>query len=40
MEKTVLILGGTGRIGQSIALDVINHTATKIIITGRKQKAI
>ncbi len=23
MEKTVLILGGTGRIGQSVALDII-----------------
>jgi glutamyl-tRNA reductase len=40
MEKTVLILGGTGRIGQSVALDIINHTAAKIIITGRKEKAI
>ncbi|GCL53131.1 saccharopine dehydrogenase [Microcystis aeruginosa NIES-3806] len=40
MEKTVLILGGTGRIGQSVALDIINHTTAKIIITGRKEKAI
>ncbi len=40
MEKTVLILGGTGRIGQSVALDIINHTAAKIIITGRKEKSI
>jgi saccharopine dehydrogenase-like NADP-dependent oxidoreductase len=38
MEQTVLILGGTGRIGQSVALDVINHTSAQIIITGRQQK--
>jgi saccharopine dehydrogenase-like NADP-dependent oxidoreductase len=40
MDQTVLILGGTGRIGQSVALDIINHTSAKIIITGRQEKAI
>jgi saccharopine dehydrogenase-like NADP-dependent oxidoreductase len=32
---TVLIIGGTGRIGQSIAQDILNHTQAQVVITGR-----
>jgi saccharopine dehydrogenase-like NADP-dependent oxidoreductase len=32
---TVLIIGGTGRIGRSIAQDILNHTQAHVVITGR-----
>jgi saccharopine dehydrogenase-like NADP-dependent oxidoreductase len=37
MADRVLILGGRGRIGSSVALDLTTHTQAQIIITGRKQ---
>ena len=33
--QQVLIIGGTGRIGQSVAKDVLNHTDARVTITGR-----
>ena len=35
MIKRVLILGGRGRIGQQVALDLVTHTTAMITITGR-----
>ncbi|PZD73796.1 Lysine 6-dehydrogenase [Acaryochloris thomasi RCC1774] len=35
MQK-VLIIGGTGRIGQSVAKDILSHTDAHVIITGRQ----
>lgn len=35
MTKKVLILGGTGRIGSSVAQDLLNHTEVEIVATGR-----
>ncbi|MEC4984337.1 MAG: saccharopine dehydrogenase NADP-binding domain-containing protein [Oscillatoria sp. PMC 1068.18] len=35
MNKKVLILGGTGRIGSSVAQDLLKHTDAEIIATGR-----
>ncbi|MGB7415461.1 MAG: saccharopine dehydrogenase NADP-binding domain-containing protein, partial [Thermosynechococcaceae cyanobacterium] len=34
--QQVLIIGGTGRIGQSIAADILKHTDAHVIITGRQ----
>lgn len=34
----VLILGGKGRIGRSVAQDLVSHTDAEIIITGRTAK--
>ncbi|RUR77091.1 saccharopine dehydrogenase family protein [Chlorogloeopsis fritschii PCC 9212] len=35
MTNRVLILGGRGRIGSSVAQDLVTHTQAEIIITGR-----
>ncbi|MEG3437197.1 saccharopine dehydrogenase NADP-binding domain-containing protein [Pannus brasiliensis CCIBt3594] len=35
MTRTVLILGGTGRIGRSVARDLIEHADANVIVTGR-----
>jgi saccharopine dehydrogenase-like NADP-dependent oxidoreductase len=35
MTKRVLILGGRGRIGKSVAQDIIAHTEAEVTITGR-----
>ncbi|MCF2145544.1 saccharopine dehydrogenase NADP-binding domain-containing protein [Desmonostoc muscorum LEGE 12446] len=35
MTDRILILGGRGRIGSSVARDLANHTQAQIIITGR-----
>ncbi len=35
MTKRVLILGGRGRIGKSVAVDILTHTQAEITITGR-----
>ncbi len=32
---TVLILGGTGKIGGAVALDLLQHTSAKLVLTGR-----
>jgi saccharopine dehydrogenase-like NADP-dependent oxidoreductase len=37
MTNRVLILGGRGRIGSSVALDLITHTRAQIAITGRTE---
>jgi saccharopine dehydrogenase-like NADP-dependent oxidoreductase len=39
MEKQVLILGGSGRIGRSVAADLLNHTSATITIAGRALEA-
>lgn len=39
MAQQVLIVGGTGRIGSSVAKDLVNHTDAEIIITGRNLNA-
>jgi saccharopine dehydrogenase-like NADP-dependent oxidoreductase len=36
VSQKVLILGGTGRIGSSVARDLIAHTSAQVIITGRQ----
>lgn len=36
MTQRVLILGGNGRIGGSVAQDIAKHTQASIIVTGRK----
>jgi saccharopine dehydrogenase-like NADP-dependent oxidoreductase len=38
MKNKVVILGGQGRIGYSVAQDLLKHTDAEIVITGRKQK--
>ncbi len=38
MANKVLILGGQGRIGSSVAHDLATHTDAEIIVTGRQQK--
>ncbi|MEL6813537.1 MAG: saccharopine dehydrogenase NADP-binding domain-containing protein [Cyanobacteria bacterium J06598_3] len=37
MTQTVLILGGSGRIGRAVAADILKHTAAHITLTGRRQ---
>jgi saccharopine dehydrogenase-like NADP-dependent oxidoreductase len=38
MSDRVLILGGQGRIGASVAEDLLTHTSAKVTITGRSRK--
>ena len=38
MAKKVLIVGGYGRIGKSIAKDIINHNDVEVTITSRKSQ--
>ena len=35
MTQQVLILGGTGRIGRQVAIDLLKHTSVQIKIAGR-----
>jgi saccharopine dehydrogenase-like NADP-dependent oxidoreductase len=35
----VLIIGGSGRIGRSVAADVVTYTAAEVTLTGRQAKA-
>ncbi len=35
MTQQVLILGGRGRIGSKVALDIVDHTEAEVTITGR-----
>lgn len=37
MPNKVLILGGRGRIGSSVALDLLTHTQAQVIVTGRSK---
>jgi saccharopine dehydrogenase-like NADP-dependent oxidoreductase len=39
MSKSVSILGGCGRIGSSVALDLLQHTQARVTITGRANDA-
>lgn len=39
MTNRVLILGGSGRIGSSVAIDLMAHTQAQITITGRNASA-
>lgn len=39
MTQKVLILGGSGRIGSSVALDLLNHTQANLVIAGRNESA-
>jgi saccharopine dehydrogenase-like NADP-dependent oxidoreductase len=38
-DQRVLILGGQGRIGYSVAQDLVAHTSAKITVTGRQLKS-
>lgn len=38
MTQKVLIVGGQGRIGASVAADVLAHTAAAVTVTGRQQQ--
>jgi saccharopine dehydrogenase-like NADP-dependent oxidoreductase len=40
MSNQVLILGGRGRIGSSVALDLLAHTAAVVTITGRSGSSV
>jgi saccharopine dehydrogenase-like NADP-dependent oxidoreductase len=40
MAKIVLILGGAGRIGRSVAKDLLQQTEAEIILTGRGEASI
>lgn len=35
MAQTVLVLGGNGRIGRSVAADILAHTTAQVTVTGR-----
>ncbi len=40
MAKQVLVIGGCGRIGQQVALDIANHTDAEVIVTSRNTEQI
>lgn len=40
MTKQVLILGGRGRIGSSVAQDIVAHTEAEVTITGRSPASL
>ncbi|MEO8891117.1 MAG: saccharopine dehydrogenase NADP-binding domain-containing protein, partial [Coleofasciculaceae cyanobacterium] len=40
MTDQILILGGQGRIGSSVAQDLITHTQAEITVTGRQENNI
>jgi saccharopine dehydrogenase-like NADP-dependent oxidoreductase len=35
MEKQVLVIGGRGRIGGSVAADLLDYTSAQVVVTGR-----
>ena len=39
MAQKVLIIGGGGRIGRSVAADILAHTAAQVTVTGRRAAA-
>ena len=39
MTSKVLVIGGSGRIGRSVAADILTHTAAQVTITGRSSVA-
>ncbi|MEL6161831.1 MAG: saccharopine dehydrogenase NADP-binding domain-containing protein [Cyanobacteria bacterium J06623_5] len=36
VQKQALIIGGSGRIGRSVATDILSHTGAQVTITGRR----
>ena len=38
MNKKVLVIGGCGRIGQTVAQDIANHTDAEVIVTSRNSQ--
>ncbi|MEM9273688.1 MAG: saccharopine dehydrogenase NADP-binding domain-containing protein [Cyanobacteria bacterium P01_F01_bin.143] len=40
MPKKVLVIGGCGRIGASVAQDILTHTDSKVIVTSRKSQIV
>lgn len=40
MSSKVLILGGCGRIGSSVALDILTHTQAQVTVTGRAKTSV
>ncbi|MGV2827446.1 saccharopine dehydrogenase family protein [Myxosarcina sp. GI1(2024)] len=40
MTAKVLVIGGCGRIGNSVAWDIVNHTDATVIVTSRTQKTV
>ena len=40
MTQKVLIIGGGGRIGRSVAADVLTYTAAQVTVTGRRAAAL
>ncbi len=40
MTKKVLVIGGYGRIGKSVARDIINHTDAEVTISSRKTQQV
>ena len=38
MTKKVLVIGGYGRIGQSVAKDIVSHTDAEVTVTSRKSQ--
>lgn len=40
MPDKVLILGGRGRIGSSVALDLLTHTQAQVTVTGRSKTSV
>ncbi|PZO16540.1 MAG: saccharopine dehydrogenase [Leptolyngbya foveolarum] len=40
MTQKVLIIGGGGRIGRSVAADILTHTAAQVTVTGRQAAAL
>ena len=39
MVQKVLVIGGGGRIGRSVAADILTHTAAQVTVTGRRAAA-
>ena len=39
MTQKVLVIGGGGRIGRSVAADILTHTAAQVTVTGRRAAA-
>lgn len=39
-KKKVLVIGGCGRIGASVAQDILTHTNSQVIVTSRKPQTV
>lgn len=40
MTQKVLVIGGCGRIGQSVAQDIVQHTEAQVTITSRRNQSV